>query len=189
MARVWRPAIATRTYGTLDTVRAWLGGAQNALSGARARDLSLEDFVALVERAEAERGASVDRAPGRAHAAELSFPASCARDIVRAMSEEERKDPGRMSPRRRREVGAREKVDELFKTHALARAIARRCAGMQSVPATPEDLAVALKAGDEALGTEERRAEAAAMRGAYPGNRPCPCGSTRKFKRCCGMAS
>lgn len=77
----------------------------------------------------------------------------------------------------------------MFKTHALARAIARRCAGMERVPVTAEDWVAALKEGDEALGTERRRAEAAAMRGAFPGNRPCPCGSTRKFKRCCGAAS
>ena len=87
---------------------------------------------------------------------------------------------------RRRELGAREEVDELIKAHALTRAIARRMKGLKTAPTSPEALAEALKEGDESMSREARRAEASAMRGAFPGNRPCPCGSTKKFKRCCG---
>ena len=87
---------------------------------------------------------------------------------------------------RRRELGAREEVDELIKAHALTRAIARRMKGLDTMPMSPEALAEALKRGDGSMSREARRAEAAAMRGAFPGNRPCPCGSTKKFKRCCG---
>ena len=188
-ARAVRAVRGARAYGTFDTLRAWLTGARGVERASSGGDLSLEDFVSLVERAEIERASSPERASARAHAAELSFPASTARAIVRGMGEEERREPGRMSPRRRAELGGRAEVDELLRTHALARAIARRCAEMDRVPESVEDLAAALRVGDAAMGETRRRAEAAAMRGAYPGNRPCPCGSMRKFKRCCGAAA
>ena len=182
-------ARATRAYSTMDAVRAWLGGVTGASTNPLAsKDLSLEDFVNLLERAETERGApsSEETSAPRAHAAEISFPIAEAKEIVRKMRDDERVDPGGTPLARRRELGDRARVDELFKTHALARAIARRCAEMGRVPTSPEELAEALKAGDDGMSKEERAREARAMRGAFPSNRPCPCGSMKKFKRCCG---
>ena len=147
------------------------------------------EFVALLERAEKERASG----EGGAHAesremtsAEISFPATRARAIADNMTEAEMKAPNETTLARRRELGAREEVDELIKAHALTRAIARRMKGLDTMPTSPEALAEALKRGDGSMSREARRAEAAAMRGAFPGNRPCPCGSTKKFKRCCG---
>ena len=85
-----------------------------------------------------------------------------------------------------RELGARGEVDELVRAHALTRAVARRTKAMTTTPTSPEALAEALRDGDANMSTAQRQREAAAMRGAFPGNRPCPCGSNKKFKRCCG---
>ena len=180
----------TRTYGTFDTIKSWLaGGVSGAARSMMREDLSLNEFVALLERAEKERASG----EGGAHAesremtsAEISFPATRARAIVDDMTEAEMKAPNETTLARRRELGAREEVDELIKAHALTRAIARRMKGLDTMPTSPEALAEALKRGDGSMSREARRAEAAAMRGAFPGNRPCPCGSTKKFKRCCG---
>jgi len=182
--------VATRAYGTFDTIKSWLaGGAAGAARSMMREDLSLQEFVALLERAENERAkgeGGADAASGGRTSAEISFPASRARAIADNMTEDEMKAPNETTLARRRELGAREEVDELIKAHALTRAIARRMKGLKTAPTSPEALAEALKEGDESMSREARRAEASAMRGAFPGNRPCPCGSTKKFKRCCG---
>ena len=141
--------------------------------------------MSALERAEVERFSSSD---ARAKSpAEISFPASRARACVDMMTARELEDPGAMSARRRRELGARAEVDELLRAHALTRAVARRTKAMATTPTSPEALAEALRDGDANMSTAQRRREAAAMRGAFPGNRPCPCGSNKKFKRCCGV--
>ena len=50
-----------------------------------------------------------------------------------------------MPARRRRELGARAEVDELFRAHALTRAVARRTKAMTTTPTSPEALAEALQ--------------------------------------------
>ena len=179
-----------RTYGTFDTIKSWLaGGVSGAARSMMREDLSLNEFVALLERAEKERASGEGGADAESRemtSAEISFPATRARAIADNMTEAEMKAPNETTLARRRELGAREEVDELIKAHALTRAIARRMKGLDTMPTSPEALAEALKRGDGSMSREARRAEASAMRGAFPGNRPCPCGSTKKFKRCCG---
>ena len=117
----------TRAYGTFDTIKSWLaGGVSGAARSMMREDLSLNEFVALLERAEKERASG----EGGAHAesremtsAEISFPATRARAIVDDMTEAEMKAPNETTLARRRELGAREEVDELIKAHALTRAI------------------------------------------------------------------
>ena len=65
--------------------------------------------------------------------------------------------------------------------------LAMQAAREQERVAAAEALAEALRDGDANMSTAQRQREAAAMRGAFPGNRPCPCGSNKKFKRCCGV--
>lgn len=126
-------------------------------------------------------------------AAELTFDVGRARAFVDAMSERERADPSTLTGARMRElstIGTRAELAELLKTHALTRALMRRAAqsfaGGASLPTSAEAFADALRSGDAAMSVEDRKREASAMRGGYPGNRPCPCGSRKKFKRCCG---
>ncbi len=54
--------------------------------------------------------------------AEISFPATRARAIADNMTEAEMKAPNETTLARRRELGAREEVDELIKAHARHRA-------------------------------------------------------------------
>ena len=126
-------------------------------------------------------------------AAELTFDVGRARAFVDAMSERERADPSTLTGARMRElsaIGTRAELAELLKTHALTRALMRRAAqsfaGGAPLPTSAEAFADALRSGDAAMSVEDRKREASAMRGGYPGNRPCPCGSRKKFKRCCG---
>lgn len=173
-------AARRRAHGALDAIKSWLAGADREDD-----DLSIRDYVSALERAEVERFSSSD---ARATSpAEISFPASRARAYVDTMTARELEDPGAMSARRRRELGARAEVDELLRAHALTRAVARRTKAMTTTPTSPEALAEALRDGDANMSTAQRQREAAAMRGAFPGNRPCPCGSNKKFKRCCGV--
>ena len=142
----------TRTYGTFDTIKSWLaGGVSGAARSMMREDLSLNEFVALLERAEKERASG----EGGAHAesremtsAEISFPATRARAIADNMTEAEMKAPNETTLARRRELGAREEVDELIKAHALTRAIARRMKGLDTMPTSP--------AGGAGRGAEER---------------------------------
>lgn len=126
-------------------------------------------------------------------AAELTFDVGRARAFVDAMSERERADPSTLTGARMRElstIGTRAELAELLKTHALTRALMRRAAqsfaGGAPLPTSAEAFANALRSGDAEMSVEDRKREASAMRGGYPGNRPCPCGSRKKFKRCCG---
>lgn len=126
-------------------------------------------------------------------AAELTFDVGRARAFVDAMSERERADPSTLTGARMRElsaIGTRAELAELLKTHALTRALMRRAAqsfaGGAPLPTSAEAFADALRSGDAEMSVEDRKREASAMRGGYPGNRPCPCGSRKKFKRCCG---
>jgi hypothetical protein len=181
-----RGAARREAYGTFDAIKSWLGGGDGAAAPREGEDLSIRDYVSILERAEIERASASEDARAKSPA-EISFPASRARAYVDAMTARELEDPGAMPARRRRELGARAEVDELLKAHALTRAIARRTKAMTTTPTSPEALAEALRDGDEKMSTAQRRSEAAAMRGAFPSNRPCPCGSNKKFKRCCGL--
>ena len=174
---------------------------------------TLTEYVNLLERAETERadaakrgssssttglGAlfgipSSSRSVASKSAAELTFDVGRARAFVDAMSERERADPSTLTGARMRElstIGTRAELAELLKTHALTRALMRRAAqsfaGEASLPTSAEAFADALRSGDAEMSVEDRKREASAMRGGYPGNRPCPCGSRKKFKRCCG---
>ena len=79
------------------------------------------------------------------------------------------KAPNETTLARRRELGAREEVDELIKAHALTRAIARRMKGLDTMPTSPEALAEAVlelledAGGRDALGRQARRAAAEAF--------------------------
>jgi hypothetical protein len=177
---------------------------------------TLTEYVNLLERAETERADAAkrgsttttttglgalfgipssgsSRSVASKSAAELTFDVGRARAFVDAMSERERADPSTLTGARMRElstIGTRAELAELLKTHALTRALMRRAAqsfaGGASLPTSAEAFADALRSGDAAMSVEDRKREASAMRGGYPGNRPCPCGSRKKFKRCCG---
>lgn len=138
-------------------------------------------------------GSSSSQSVASKSAAELTFDVGRARAFVDAMSERERADPSTLTGARMRElstIGTRAELAELLKTHALTRALMRRAAqsfaGGAPLPTSAEAFADALRSGDAEMSVEDRKREASAMRGGYPGNRPCPCGSRKKFKRCCG---
>jgi hypothetical protein len=130
-----------------------------------------------------------------------------ARAYASAMRASERADPSTLNAARVRAIaldvpnGRTQEVSELLKTYALTRAMMRRAreslkganAGRgggggsgRATPTTPEEFTRVITEHDRSMTREDRQNEARSMRGAYPGNRPCPCGSQKKFKRCCG---
>jgi len=153
---------------------------------------TIDAYVDLLERASAERTGDAPR-----HAAEVSFEASRARAYASSMRASERENPASLTAARvaaiAREVpnGTHAEVSELLKTYALTRAMMRRAReslsrGGASTPTSAEEFTRVITEHDRSMTREDRQNEAKSMRGAYPNNRPCPCGSNKKFKRCCG---
>ena len=176
--------------GVFDAVSQWFGAKTS--SSAASSSFTMDAYVDLLERASLERTGDAPR-----HAAEVSFEVSRARAYARSMRASEREDPRTLTAARvaaiARETpnGARAEVSELLKTYALTRAMMRRAsesllAGGGGTPTSAEEFTRVITEHDRSMTREDRRNEARSMRGAYPNNRPCPCGSNKRFKRCCG---
>ena len=70
-----RGAARREAYGTFDAIKSWLGGGDGAAAPREGEDLSIRDYVSILERAEIERASASEDARAKSPA-EISFPAS-----------------------------------------------------------------------------------------------------------------
>ena len=176
-----------------DTLRSVVG---SSLGGSYVipPDFSLDDFAALAVKTKREN----PMAAGLLDT--LSVDPFQIEAITKVMTEAEKATPGRLRTPEHRRVAARV-ADEtgVAVTPADVAAVIQHAAMLRIImnrvnretarggkpPTSEKAFAEMVARSQENVTPEERKAEAASLDGAFPANRPCPCGSGKKYKACC----
>lgn len=184
---------AALTASMFDTLRSVVG---SSLGGSYVipPDFSLDDFAALAVKTKREN----PMAAGLLDT--LSVDPFQIEAITKVMTEAEKAAPGRLRTPEHRRVAARV-ADEtgVAVTPADVAAVIQHAAMLRIImnrvnretarggkpPTSEKEFAEMVSRSQENVTPEERKAEAASLDGAFPANRPCPCGSGKKYKACC----
>ena len=187
----------SRTDGMFDAFKSWAAG--KALGQFEMpENFSIRDFAQLARKMKTE-GAASAMAAAKGPLDMLDLSADQIDAISEAMTEEEGNDPGMLSPPDWRKVAQRvpahfniqgKDVANVIHTSSMLRVVMNRVSfalkGGSKTPSSPEEFAQIVQESQKTVSREQLVAEAKSLRGAYPNNRPCPCGSNRNYKNCCG---
>jgi len=196
-------ASSARAGSMLDSLKGMVG-MKNTTSpmGAAAADalggdgeFGIEAFSELAKKAKQES----PEAQGML--AQLQLSAEQIGAVVDSMSAKDKADPGMLrSPDWRRVAKQASEaagvavslnnVRDLIHFHGMLRIVMQRVnramlTGGAKAPTTAKEYTDIVKLTQKNITKAEMLAEAKALNGAFPANQPCPCGSTKKYKRCC----
>ena len=186
-----------------DALKSMVGMTPGAANFEVPENFSLDDFAALTRKVKSESLIAPGQGGGLLDALALTQDQIDA--IVAAMTEEEKAAPGRLRAPEHRAVAARaaerlsipgagfvapSDVAAMIQHAAMLRIVMGRVSralksGAESPPTSVEAFGEIVARSQKRLTREEAKAEARSLDGAFPGNRPCPCASGRKYKSCC----